>query len=113
MESNEVTVVITYTALPGMAEVARDALAALIGTVVEQEPACRGIQLFRGSDDPHRILLTEQWESEAAYSGPHLRTPHLLAFRERAPAFLAGPPEITYWKQVSVAEPANGAPREV
>ena len=105
---DQVTVVITYEARPGMADVAREELAALIETVVAQEPACRGIQLFQGSADPHRLLLTEQWESEEAYAGPHLRTPHILAFRERAPAFLAGPPEISYWHPVAAAAPETG-----
>ncbi len=107
-----VGVVITYRALPGKADVARDALAALIETVVAEEPACRGIQLFQGNGDPHLLLLTEQWDSEAAYSGPHLLTPHILAFRERAAGFLAGPPEITYWKPVSAAGRGGGARRD-
>lgn len=104
-----VTVVIAYEALPGRADVAREELAALIETVVATEPACRGIQLFQGGADPHRLLLTEQWESQAAYTGPHMQTPHLLAFRGRAAGFLAGPPEITFWHPVAAAGPERGA----
>ena len=109
MELDFVTVVIMYEALPGKADVAREELAALIETVVAKEPACRGIQLFQGGADPHRLLLTEQWKSEAAYTGPHLQTPHLLAFRGRAAGFLAGPPEITFWHPVAAAGRQRGA----
>ena len=105
---DQVTVVIAYRALEGMADVAREELAALIESVVAQEPACRGIELFQGSAEPHRLLLVEEWESEQAYSGPHLQTPHILAFRERASAFLAGPPEITFWHPVAAAAPESG-----
>jgi len=101
MTDGAVTIVIRYQAQPAHADRARDELDALIAEVVRLEPDCLGIQLFRDPAAPHQLLLIERWTSTDAYFGPHLQTPHLRAFIERAPAFLAGPPEITAWAPVS------------
>ncbi len=101
MPDGAVTIVIRYQAQPAHADRARDELDALIGEVVRQEPDCLGIELFREPAAPHHLLLVERWTSSDAYFGPHLQTPNLRAFIERAPAFLAGPPEITAWAPVS------------
>jgi quinol monooxygenase YgiN len=47
------------------------------------------------------MLLIEEWTSEAAYTGPHMQTPHLQAFIGRAGAFLAGPPDIRILRDAS------------
>ncbi len=91
------TVLIGYRAQPGKADVAARELGALIATVVATEPDCRGIRLYQDPSDPTRILLYERWTSREAYLGDHLHTSHLEAFKARAPEFLAGPPEITFW----------------
>lgn len=103
MENEQVgiTVVITYQAQPGRAEVTRGELASLIETVVSAEPDCRGIRLLQDSADPDRLLLIEQWTSGAAFTGPHMTTAHLQAFMQRAPGFLAGPPEIRFWRELA------------
>lgn len=95
---SNVTVVITYQAQPGRGEAARDELGALIAKVVSTEPDCLGIRLLQDSADADRFLLIEEWTSEEAYKGPHMTTPHLLAFIGRAREFLAGPPEIRFWR---------------
>ena len=46
----------------------------------------------------------EQWADEASYTGPHMQTPHIQAFMARAREFIAGPPEITFWRGVGGAE---------
>ena len=96
-----VRVVITYVARPGQAERLRTELTDLIATVVRTEPDCAGIPLLVDAADPHRILLIEYWSSADAFTGPHLTTPHLTAFRARAPEFIAGPPEVTYWDETA------------
>jgi quinol monooxygenase YgiN len=106
MTDAAVTIVIRYRALPAHADRARDELDALLAEVVRQEPDCLGIQLLHDDEAPHRLLLIERWTSREAYFGPHLETPHIRAFIERAPAFLAGPPEITAWTPVSEHLPA-------
>jgi quinol monooxygenase YgiN len=99
-----VTVLIAYRAQPGHAERARAELQALIETVVASEPDCGGIRLLQDLSAPERILLVEQWTSAEAYTGPHMRTPHIQAFIARAPGFIAGPPEITIYREAGAAQ---------
>jgi quinol monooxygenase YgiN len=98
MTPQPVTVLVAYQAQPGAAEIAVRELTELIGTVVAKEPACRGIQLYQDPGDPSRILLWEEWADRAEYVGPHMQTPHLTAFIERAAGFLVGPPDISFWR---------------
>lgn len=99
--ADAVTVVLSYQAQPGASEAARRELVELVTTVERLEPDCRGIRLLVDPADPHRLLLIEEWASAAAYTGPHMQTPHLRAFIGRAGAFLAGPPDIRILHEVS------------
>jgi quinol monooxygenase YgiN len=103
----DITVLIEYQAQPGQGETAGRELAALTATVVSTEPDCRGIRLLRDAADADRLLLIEQWTSEAAFTGPHMTTPHLQAFMQRAPGFLAGPPQIRIWREVAAGSAAS------
>lgn len=94
---SHVVVTIRYQAQPAQAERTRDALSALIATVVATEPDCLGIQMLVDPDDATRILLYERWTSKEAYTGPHMQTPHLGAFMVLARELIAGPPTIEYW----------------
>lgn len=98
MASETVTVVIHYEAKPGQSETARRELSALVDKVVSSEPDCLGIRILEDLDHEGRFLLYEWWTSKAAYTGPHTRTPHIQEFIGRAPAFMAGPPAITFWR---------------
>jgi quinol monooxygenase YgiN len=71
-------------------------LATLVGTVVQNEPDCSGIEILRDIDDGTRFVLYERWSSRDAYTGPHMRTPHILAFITKAGDFMAGPPTISF-----------------
>lgn len=93
-------VVIRYQSLPDEADTARKALRALITTVMAKEPDCGDITMLQDSDDPTRFTLVERWSSRAAYLGPHMQQPHLQAFIRSAGAFIAGPPEISFWSEV-------------
>ncbi|HET8632605.1 MAG TPA: putative quinol monooxygenase [Gemmatimonadales bacterium] len=106
MSKDDVTVVIRYEAKPGMADTAARELTTLINTVVKEEPACRGIWLHQDTGTPEKLLLVEHWTSQEAYTGPHMQTPHITAFVGRALEFLAGPPEITFWRGIASAIPA-------
>lgn len=99
MTPSTVTVVIDYRALPDKVEEAFAELEALIRTVVAVEPDCHGIQLLQDTTDPSKALLYEEWTSREAYLGPHLQTPHILAFKARASGLFAGPPEISFWNR--------------
>lgn len=93
------TVIVSYQAQPGQAEVALDAIQALVATVLAREPACAGITVLQDAADPTRIKLIEQWPSQDMFLGPHMQEPHIRAFIEQAGAFLAGPPDISFWNR--------------
>jgi quinol monooxygenase YgiN len=99
MAQGPVTVLIVYQAQPGRGDAGLDALARLVATVVAEEPACVGITIHQDVSDPARILLLETWVDKASYVGPHMRTPHIRAFIERAPELFAGPPDISFWER--------------
>lgn len=101
MNTDPVVVLITYRARPGHEEQARKELTSLISTVVEQEQNCAGISMLQDKGDPARILLHELWTDREAYLGPHMQTPHIQAFIQRAGEFMAGPPEISFWERVA------------
>lgn len=101
MPGKGLIVLIEYRALPGKEVVAQRELASLVATVVANESDCSGIEVLRDIDDAGRIVLYERWASREAYTGPHMRTPHILAFIERAPNFVAGPPSITFLEPVA------------
>lgn len=105
MPKSDVTVIIRYEAKPGKTETARRELTELVNTVVKEELACRGIWLHQDTATPEKLLLVEHWTSKEAYTGPHMQTPHLTAFVGRAFEFLAGPPEITFWRGIASATP--------
>lgn len=97
MGDDSTQVTIRYEIQAGMAERTQEALRALIATVVATEPDCLGIELLYDPEDTARVLLLERWRTRAAYEGPHMHTPHLLAFMGQARAWLAGPPTIEFW----------------
>ncbi len=97
MSPSTITVVIEYRALPDQVGQAFSELESLIRTVAASEPDCLGIQLLQESEDPTRALLYEVWSSREAYLGPHLQTPHLMAFKAKASTIFSGPPRIQFW----------------
>lgn len=108
MTGHGVTVLIRYLAQAGKAMVARQELEALVKVVLAEEPACRGIWIHENTSSPEQLLLVEHWTDEASYTGPHMQTPHIRAFMARARDFIAGPPEITFWRGVGGAEAGGG-----
>lgn len=101
--SNLTTVVITCQIQPGKTDVARQEFSAIIKTVVASESACHGIDLHFDPENPNRLLLIEYWDSKDAFTGPHMQTPHMQAFLQRAQAFLAGEPEFGFWRVLAAA----------
>ncbi len=96
-------VLVSYRILPGRADEALAAIGALVATVQAVEPDCGGITMLQDAGDPTHIRLVERWTSQETFLGPHMRQPHIRAFIESASAFLTGPPDITFWRQVGGA----------
>lgn len=99
MNPTDIHVIIRYRAQPGQAETALRELAALVAVVRREERDCTGIIIVQRDEDPCDFMLLETWTSREAYAGPHLETPHIQAFKARAGGFMAGAPEITYWRE--------------
>ncbi len=97
--TNEVYVLVKYKAQPNKSEQALVALKNLVNKVKE-EPNYKKIIIHTDPADPTNILLYEHWDDEAYYTGDHMNTPHLQKFITDSREFLAGPPEITFWKVV-------------
>ena len=65
---------------------------------VKSEPNFVGIKLHVNPTDNTNILLYEEWEDVDYYNTKHMDTDHIKAFMTNSRNFLAGPPEITFWK---------------
>jgi quinol monooxygenase YgiN len=100
MIMDPILVLISYRAQPGKTEMAAVELSKLIAAVQSEESGCLGITLHQNGDEPARFLLVERWKDRATFEGPHMQTPHLQAFIARAMNFLAGPPEISFWRSM-------------
>jgi quinol monooxygenase YgiN len=98
--SKPVTVVIVSTIKPGEMEIAKRELNTVIKTVIEQESACRGIQVYDDPGNPQRLLIIEKWNSKEIFLGPHMQTPHMIAFMKVAESFLDGKAEFTFWNEI-------------
>ncbi len=98
MNAPDVIVIINYRALPDHEEKALKMLTDLVAVVRAAEPDCKGITVIKGASDPGTFMLIETWTSREAYLGPHMLTPHIRAFKERAGDFMDGPPGITFWQ---------------
>ena len=90
-------VLVKYKTQPAKESVGLSSLMELIAKV-KKEPNYVNIKILVDPSDKTNILLYEEWLNEDYYKGKHMQTPHLQKFMEDARAFLAGPPEITYWK---------------
>ena len=102
MSPTQVIVVIAYRAQPGKGPAARAALTGIIASVLAKEPDCLGIELLQDTGDDTRVLLDETWTSQAAYTGPHMQTPHIKTFIEAAAGLFTGPPDISFWHELSM-----------
>lgn len=102
-DMNAVTVVVTCKIKPELLADARQALEAVIRQVMANEPACRGIRVHEDPRLPQRWLIVEQWDSEEAFTGPHMQQPHMLAFLKTAETFLEGPADFAFWRETLAA----------
>ena len=96
-ENNNLTVLVKYKSQPEKEEEVLAALNALI-LEVKKEPNFSNIKMLVDQADKTNILLYEEWSDEAYYKGDHMNTKHLQKFIDDSRNFLAGPPEISFWK---------------
>jgi quinol monooxygenase YgiN len=101
MQTEAVTVVITCAIRPDQLATAKRELAAIVETVMANEPACHGIRVHEDPRNPHRLMIIENWDSEEIFTGPHMQTPHMQSFLKKAEGFLDGVAEFGFWREVS------------
>ncbi len=65
---------------------------------VKKEDHFVSLRLHVDQKDNSNILLYEEWDDELYYKNQHMKTAHLQEFIVESQAFLAGPPDITFWK---------------
>jgi quinol monooxygenase YgiN len=94
---NNLYALVKYKSQPGKQNEALSALNSLI-LEVKKEPNFVNIKVLVDPEDKTNILLFEEWSDEAYYKGEHMKTPHLQQFMGDSRNFLAGPPEISFWK---------------
>lgn len=100
---NDISVMVSYRVLPGHVPAALGAISSLVSTVLATEPSCKGIEILQDASDQTRITLLERWPSQQEFLGPHMQQPHIQGFIREAGAFLAGPPEISFWRRIGTA----------
>jgi quinol monooxygenase YgiN len=93
----DLIVLVKYKAKPGKDSLALAELKKLVAEV-KKEPAYVSILIHVDPADRTNILLYEQWSDADYYKGAHMKTAHLQQFISSAGTFLAGPPDITFWK---------------
>ena len=96
-------VLVRYHALPDRVTDAQREISALVAKVQASEPECGGITMLQDAADPTRFTLIEHWPSQELFLGPHMQQPHIQSFIQAAGAFLAGPPDISFWHPVGGA----------
>ena len=94
---NNLYVMFKYKSQPEKQNEALSALSSLI-LEVKKEPNFVNIKVLVDPEDKTNIMLFEEWSDEAYYKGEHMNTPHLQKFIGDSRNFLAGPPDISFWK---------------
>jgi quinol monooxygenase YgiN len=90
-------VLLKYKTQPAKESQALIALNELIDQV-KKEPNYVKILIHVDPSDRSNVLLYEEWSDEEYYKGDHMQTPHLRKFISDSSGFLAGPPEISFWR---------------
>ena len=96
-DKKDLIVLVKYKTQPGKDSLALESLKNLVAKV-KNEPHYKQILIHVDPVDKSNILLYERWANEVYYKGEHMKTAHLHQFINDARLFLAGPPEITFWK---------------
>jgi quinol monooxygenase YgiN len=96
-DDKNLIVLVKYKTQPSRENMALEALNQLIEQVKRESNYVK-IILHIDPADRSNILLYEEWSDEEYYKGSHMNTPHLKKFINDSKDFLAGPPEISFWR---------------
>ena len=96
-EADNLIVIVKYKTQPNKSVDALMGLKKLIEKV-KKEDHFVNIKLHIDQKDNSNILLYEEWNDELYYRNQHMKTDHLKEFIVESQEYLAGPPEISFWK---------------
>lgn len=87
---NSLLLLVTYTAKPGLREefVSRIADLGLLEKI-RREDGFISYNYYLDADNPDRILLVEEWVSEA-YQKKHMKTPHMAELAAVKDSYILG-----------------------
>lgn len=94
---NNLIVIVKYKTQPNKSIDAVTGLKKLIEQVKEEDHFV-SLKLHVDQKDNSNILLYEEWDDALYYQNQHMNTKHLKEFIVESQTFLAGPPEISFWK---------------
>lgn len=95
--TENIIVILKFKAQPEKGDITVTELTNLIENV-KLEPNFNEIKIHVDPKDNTNIFLYEEWEDENYYNTDHMETDHIKAFMANSTNFLAGPPDITFWK---------------
>ena len=99
MSRKKVTVVARIKARPGMEELVRKELLALVAPATS-EKGCISYDLHQAVDDKGLFLFYENWSSREALD-EHLGKPYLQTLLARAEVLFAEPVDLTLWEMIA------------
>jgi quinol monooxygenase YgiN len=102
MADTKLTVVARIRAKPGLEQVVREALTALVEPT-RKESGCINYDLHQSLDDKTLFMFYENWTSKKDLD-KHLEMPYLKDFLGKAGDILEQPVEIALWEMVSQLE---------
>ena len=96
-QDNPIIVLVKYKTLAEKSSEAISNLSSLIEQVKDEKHFVK-IKMLVDPNDSTNILLYEEWDDESYYKNEHMTTVYIQKFIMDSSGFLAGPPEITFWK---------------
>jgi quinol monooxygenase YgiN len=68
--------------------------------VTAQEPGCTSLTVYHDAADDDRIVLIEQWQSQALFN-QHMSQPYMARLAERGPVLFAAAPDVQVLRAAS------------
>lgn len=65
-----------------------------------EEPGCHAYQFSFAADDPSKLCIFEEWDSQEALDA-HFAMPHMATFMERAATFIVGRADVAKYQVTS------------
>jgi len=98
MNTQPVTLVVTFQARPGKESELRKILTSLLAPT-RKEAGCINYDLHVAADDPAKFLFYENWTTRV-HLDAHGETPLIQNLRARLDELCVEPPQLIFWEQI-------------